>query len=81
MFRKYDNRPKHLDPTSVTFSMLTSDDVRKMSVTRIITSNVLDSLGHPLPGGLYDVALGEFCLFCFVAWIQLQCICFVVWKQ
>lgn len=51
-------RPKHLNPECVSFSMFTGEDVRKLSVKKIVTSNVLDNLGHPLPGGLYDVALG-----------------------
>lgn len=52
-------RPKHLNPDLVTFSMFTGEDVRKLSVCKILTSTVLDALGHPLPGGLYDKAMGE----------------------
>lgn len=76
MFRKYD-KPTHLNLDSVKFSMFTSEDVRKLSVAKIITANVLDNLGHPLPGGLYDPVMGKLCnknrnyvvkmLYCFRA--------------
>lgn len=47
-------RPKHVDPTSVTFSVLTEKDIKDISVLQIITPLTLDSLGHPILGGLYD---------------------------
>lgn len=56
------SKPIHYNLDTVRFSVLTSDDIRKLSVTRVITSNVLDNLGHPLPGGLYDLTMGE-CVF------------------
>lgn len=50
----------HLELDSLRFSVFSSDDVRKLSVAKIVTSSVFDSLGHALPGGLYDSAMGEF---------------------
>lgn len=46
------------DPKRVTFSMFTSDDIRKMSTVRIMTPLTLNALGHPVTGGLYDPAMG-----------------------
>lgn len=44
--------------TSMRFTVFSSSDIRKMSVAKIVTSTVFDSLGQPLPGGLYDSAMG-----------------------
>lgn len=52
-------RPKHLNPDAVVFSMFTGEEIKKLSVVKVITPNVLDNLGHPLPGGLYDLAMGR----------------------
>lgn len=51
-------RPKQLNLDSVVFSMFTSDEIRRLSVVKVVTSSVLDNLGHPLSGGLYDLAMG-----------------------
>ncbi|KAL5596412.1 hypothetical protein BROUX41_006707 [Berkeleyomyces rouxiae] len=52
----------------VEFDFLTSHDVRAISVKRIQNSNSFDSLLNPVPGGLYDQALGAWgdspCLTC-----------------
>ncbi len=42
----------------VEFSRLTADEVRRISVKRIHVAPTFDSLGGPVPGGLYDPALG-----------------------
>ncbi|CAG9767764.1 unnamed protein product [Ceutorhynchus assimilis] len=49
---------RHVDPTSVTFSVFTEKDIRDFSVLQIVTPLTLDSLGHPVLGGLYDHRLG-----------------------
>ncbi len=43
---------------SVSFSVLTADDVRRISVKQITNSVLLDDLNRPNVGGLYDPALG-----------------------
>ncbi|CAH1164054.1 unnamed protein product [Phaedon cochleariae] len=48
----------HLTPENIQFSLFTADEMKKMCVTKIITPLMLDALGHPLPGGLYDNRLG-----------------------
>lgn len=48
----------YLDTSSVTFSLYSSEDVRKLSVLHITNPNSFNLLGHPLQGGLYDPALG-----------------------
>ncbi|KAL9122996.1 MAG: hypothetical protein Q9187_000454 [Circinaria calcarea] len=42
----------------VNFGFLSSKDIRALSVKRINNANTFDSLLHPTPGGLYDLALG-----------------------
>lgn len=48
----------HLTPDKIKFSVFTTEEIKKMSVIKIITPLMLDPLGHPLPGGLYDKKLG-----------------------
>ncbi|KAL3272242.1 hypothetical protein HHI36_022725 [Cryptolaemus montrouzieri] len=59
MFRKNELLiPKHLSMDNISFSIFTSEEMRKLAVTKITTPLTFDSLGHPLPGGLYDKSLG-----------------------
>lgn len=44
--------------TSVAFSFLTPEDVRRISVKQIVNPVLLDDLNRPNIGGLYDPALG-----------------------
>jgi DNA-directed RNA polymerase I subunit RPA1 len=44
---------------SVEFTFLTTDEIRSISVKRIENDNTFDSLLNPVPGGLYDPALGS----------------------
>lgn len=51
---------KHdMDPDSLIFSMFTSDDLKKLCITKICTPLAFDVMGYPLPGGLYDKTLGK----------------------
>ncbi|KAG9037406.1 hypothetical protein FRB95_005695 [Tulasnella sp. JGI-2019a] len=43
---------------SVSFSFLTTDDVRRISVKQIVNPTLLDDFNQPTSGGLYDSALG-----------------------
>ena len=43
---------------SISFSFLTTEDVRRISVKQITNPVLLDDLNRPNPGGLYDPALG-----------------------
>ncbi|CAK5262993.1 unnamed protein product [Mycena citricolor] len=42
----------------ISFSFLTSEDVRRISVKQIVNVNLLDDMNRPSVGGLYDPALG-----------------------
>jgi DNA-directed RNA polymerase I subunit RPA1 len=42
----------------IDFGILSNDDVRAISVKRINNTPTLDSFNNPVPGGLYDPALG-----------------------
>lgn len=59
-----------VDPNSVQFLLFSSEDIRRLSVAKIVTPNSFDSLGHPTPGGVYDPALGpirdkaDLCITC-----------------
>lgn len=48
----------HSEVSSVSFSFLTSDDVRAISVKQIEEPILLDNLNQPTKGGLYDPLLG-----------------------
>lgn len=43
---------------AVRFSFMTDEEVRRHSVLKITNPVLLDSVGRPVPGGLYDPALG-----------------------
>ncbi len=43
---------------STSFSFLTAEDIRRISVKQIINPVLLDTTNHPNAGGLYDPALG-----------------------
>lgn len=43
---------------SISFSFLTSEDIRRISVKQIVNPTLLDDLNRPNIGGLYDPALG-----------------------
>nr|ALK02059.1 RNA polymerase I largest subunit [Wickerhamiella domercqiae] len=44
----------------VGLGFLSPADIRKLSVKQITNPEVFDNLGHPVSGGLYDLALGAF---------------------
>lgn len=44
--------------TSVAFSFLTAEDIRRISVKQIVNPVLLDDNNRPNHGGLYDPALG-----------------------
>ncbi|KAL8775598.1 MAG: hypothetical protein Q9209_000094 [Squamulea sp. 1 TL-2023] len=43
---------------SVEFGCLSSEEIKAFSVKRIVNPTTFDTLLHPVPGGLYDAALG-----------------------
>lgn len=43
---------------SVDFGFLSSEDIRALSVKKVQNPTTFDTLLHPVPGGLYDAALG-----------------------
>lgn len=44
---------------SVEFTFLTPQEIRSISVRRIENDSTFDTLMNPVPGGLYDPALGS----------------------
>lgn len=44
--------------SSISFSFLTTQDIRRISVKQIVNPVLLDDLNRPNVGGLYDPALG-----------------------
>ena len=50
--------PVPTEATSVSFSFLSSDEVRRISVKQITNPLLFDALSNPTLGGLYDPALG-----------------------
>lgn len=53
-------KPVGSEIVSVDFGALTADEIRKLSAKQITNPTVFDNLGHPISGGLYDLALGAF---------------------
>lgn len=53
------------------FSVFSAQDIKKLSVAKIMIPNTIDVLGRALPGGLYDPAMGPYdrdcdpCATCF----------------
>ncbi|XP_013113377.2 DNA-directed RNA polymerase I subunit RPA1 [Stomoxys calcitrans] len=47
-------------PSDLEFSVFTGDEIKRLSVVKIVTGLTFDPLGHPLPGGLYDSQMGTF---------------------
>lgn len=45
---------------SIDFGVLSSDDILRLSVKQVVSPEVFDNLGHPVSGGLYDLALGAY---------------------
>ncbi|SCU91059.1 LADA_0F07866g1_1 [Lachancea dasiensis] len=54
------SKPVGSEITSVDFGVMTAQDIRNVSAMQITNPTVLDNLGHPISGGLYDLALGAF---------------------
>lgn len=50
----------HLDPTNLQFSVFSSQDIKRLSVAKVMIPNTMDVLGRALPGGLYDPAMGPY---------------------
>ncbi|ALC41779.1 RpI1 [Drosophila busckii] len=50
----------HMFPSDLEFAVFTAEEIRKLSVVKIITGLTFDALGHPIPGGLYDIRLGSY---------------------
>lgn len=63
-------RPVTLEVDSLKFNVFSPEEIRKFSVCKITSSISFDSIGNPVSGGLYDVAMGpsqwkELCSTCF----------------
>lgn len=43
---------------SISFSFLSSADIKRISVKQIVNPVIFDHLNNPNPGGLYDACLG-----------------------
>ncbi|KAK9248661.1 hypothetical protein V1506DRAFT_528527 [Lipomyces tetrasporus] len=54
------SKPVGSEITEVEFGYFTARDIRNLSVKQITHPQVFDSLGHPISGGLYDLALGAY---------------------
>ena len=51
-------RPVSSTVASISFSFLTTEEIRRISVKQIVNPVLLDDLNRPNPGGLYDAVLG-----------------------
>ncbi|GMM31841.1 DNA-directed RNA polymerase I core subunit [Martiniozyma asiatica (nom. inval.)] len=53
-------KPVGSEISHVDFSVLSVDEIRKLSAKQVTNPVVFDTLGHPISGGLYDPRLGAF---------------------
>lgn len=51
--------PPNIQPFKVAFRNYTSEEIKKLSVKEITHSQFFTEIGTPVPGGLYDSALGK----------------------
>lgn len=54
------SKPVGSEITSVDFGVLSANEIKRLSAKQITNPVVFDNLGHPINGGLYDLALGAF---------------------
>ncbi|CAK7917267.1 DNA-directed RNA polymerase I subunit Rpa190p [[Candida] anglica] len=54
------SKPVGSEIVSVDFCAMSTGEVRRRSAKQITNPTVFDNLGHPVSGGLYDMALGAF---------------------
>lgn len=54
------SKPVGSEITSVEFGVLLDKEIKNLSAKQITNPIVFDNLGHPINGGLYDLALGAF---------------------
>lgn len=62
-------RPVTLEADQIQFNVYSAAEIKQMSVCKITSSISFDSIGNPVSGGLYDVAMGpssrrEICSTC-----------------
>ncbi|XP_043646284.1 DNA-directed RNA polymerase I subunit RPA1 [Drosophila teissieri] len=50
----------HMFPSDLEFAVFTDQEIRKLSVVKVITGITFDALGHAIPGGLYDIRMGSY---------------------
>lgn len=53
------SQPVSSSVETVEFTFLTEEEIRAISVKRIENDSTFDNLLNPVPGGLYDPALGS----------------------
>lgn len=53
------SQPVSSEVESVEFTFLSAAEIRAVSVKRIENESTFDSMLNPVPGGLYDPALGS----------------------
>ncbi|KAK9471333.1 uncharacterized protein V1510DRAFT_431410 [Dipodascopsis tothii] len=54
------SKPVGSEITQVKFGHFSPKEIKRLSVKQITNAQVFDSLGHPISGGLYDLALGAY---------------------
>lgn len=65
-------RPVASSISGINFEVHSDEDIRAISVKRVHNTPTLDSFNNPVPGGLYDPALG--------AWGDHVYVLFLYWK-
>ncbi|XP_037942906.1 DNA-directed RNA polymerase I subunit RPA1 [Teleopsis dalmanni] len=47
-------------PSNLEFAVFSAEEIKRLSVVKVITGLTFDALGYPLPGGLYDNLMGTY---------------------
>jgi DNA-directed RNA polymerase I subunit RPA1 len=50
----------HDEATSISFGVYSANEIRTLSVCEVVNPLSFNQLGHPVPGGLYDLHMGPF---------------------
>jgi DNA-directed RNA polymerase I subunit RPA1 len=69
-------RPVASTIAGINFEPYTDEEIKAVSVKRIHNTPTLDSFNNPVPGGLYDPALGAWGDHVYVLFLTKQNTCF-----
>jgi DNA-directed RNA polymerase I subunit RPA1 len=77
-------RPVASSIAGVDFTVYSDEEIKKLSVKRIHNTPTLDSFNNPVPGGLYDPAMGAWgdhvYVFILIMGVPLNLLTRAIWE-